>query len=163
MYSQLNHISGFKKLENKSKYSQYGTSLIEVLVTLLIMSSALLALAALQTRSLQFNQGAYLRSQANIYAYDMLDRMRINLSNINAYNSALAAVDLKSSPVTSPLAAADLDAWRRNIATVLPNGRGGINCNVASNICTLTIEWDEISNTSSQEEDKTTFTYSARL
>lgn len=145
------------------KYQQQGASLIEVLVTLLVLSTSLLALAALQTRSLQFNQGAYLRSQANIFAYDMLDRMRINLTNLNAYNSGLAAADVGNAPVTTPLAAADLDAWRRSIAATLPEGKGGISCNAANNQCTLTIQWSEINNTDQADEDKTTFTYSARL
>lgn len=144
-----------------SSKQQAGVGLIEVLVTLLVLSTSLLALAALQTRSLQFNQGAYLRSQANIYAYDMLDRMRLNYTNLANYNSALAAVDPESTPVTSPLDAADLNDWRRNIATTLPNGKGGIEC--AANTCTLTIEWDELNSSGEATEDKTTFTYTAKL
>lgn len=144
-----------------SSKQQAGVGLIEVLVTLLVLSTSLLALAALQTRSLQFNQGAYLRSQANIYAYDMLDRMRLNSSNLANYNSALAAVDPESAPVTSPLDAADLNTWRRNIATTLPNGKGGIECTVST--CTLTIEWDELNSSGEAAEDKTTFTYTAKL
>ncbi len=149
--------------ENLPVTKQRGASLIEVLVTLLVLSTSLLAMAALQTRSLQFNQGAYLRSQANIFAYDMLDRMRINLGNLASYNSALSSVDPKGTPVTTPLAAADLDAWRRNIALTLPEGKGGISCNATNNQCTLTIQWSEINSSDQAAEDKTTFTYSARL
>lgn len=140
---------------------QQGVGLIEVLVTLLILSTSLLALGAMQTRSLQFNQGAYLRSQANIFAYDILDRMRVNLSNLNAYQSPLAGVSESETPVTTPLAAADLHAWRRNISAELPNGKGGIAC--ANQICTVTIVWDELNSSGKAAEDKTTFTYSARL
>lgn len=107
---------------------QAGVGLIEVLVTLLILSTSLLALGAMQTRSLQFNQGAYFRSQANIFAYDMLDRMRINLANLEAYDSDLAHVPESEAPILTPLAAADLHAWRRNISAELPNGKGGIDC-----------------------------------
>lgn len=145
-----------------SKKTQFGVGLIEVLVTLLVLSTSLLALAAMQMRSLQFNQGAYLRSQANIYAYDMLDRMRLNITNIANYESGLAAVDTAAAPVTTPLAAADLDAWRRNIAATLPNGRGGIDCDAAT-ICTLTIDWDELNSSGQATEDKTVFTYTAKL
>ena len=145
-----------------STKTQKGVGLIEVLVTLLVLSTSLLALAAMQMRSLQFNQGAYLRSQANIYAYDMLDRMRLNITNIANYESALAAVDTAAAPVTTPLAAADLDAWRRNIASVLPEGRGGIDCD-ATRMCTLTIDWTELNSTGQATEDKTTFTYTAKL
>ena len=42
----------------KHPLHERGVGLIEVLVTLLILSTTLIALSALQTRSLQFNQGA---------------------------------------------------------------------------------------------------------
>lgn len=145
---------------------QKGVGLIEVLVTLLILSTSLLALGAMQNRSLQFNQGAYFRSQANIFAYDILDRMRVNLANLDSYKSALASVDEESTPVTTPtasLAAADLDAWRRNISSELPNGKGGIACDGEPKICTVTIVWDELNSSGKAAEDTTTFTYSARL
>src|SRR5690625_2050477 len=58
------------------RHRMRGVGLIEVLVTLIILSTALLTLTALQTRSLQFNHSAYLRSQANNFAYDILDRDR---------------------------------------------------------------------------------------
>jgi len=142
---------------------QAGVGLIEVLVTLLILSTSLLALGAMQTRSLQFNQGAYFRSQANIFAYDMLDRMRINVNALAAYNSALLHVPEDAAPVLTPLAAADLHAWRRNISAELPNGSGGIACDAATRVCQLTIEWDELNSTGNVAENKTTFTYSARF
>lgn len=143
-------------------YQQAGVGLIEVLVTLLILSTSLLALGAMQTRSLQFNQGAYFRSQANIFAYDILDRMRINVANLKDYDSALINVPENTAPVLAPLAAADLHAWRRNISAELPNGKGGIDCD-EEKMCKLTIEWDELNSTGNAAENKTTFTYSARL
>jgi type IV pilus assembly protein PilV len=142
---------------------QRGVGLIEVLVTLLILSTSLLALGAMQTRSLQFNQGAYFRSQANIFAYDILDRMRVNLKNLNDYKSELKHVDEAAAPVLAPLAAADLHAWRRNISAELPNGEGGIECDDDTKVCTLTIVWDEQNSSGLDAENKTTFTYSARL
>lgn len=146
---------------SRSLPKQSGVGLIEVLVTLLILSTSLLALGAMQNRSLQFNQSAYMRSQANIFAYDILDRMRVNLNNLNAYNAALAGP--ASSPVTSPLAAADIDNWRNNIRRVLPEGEGGIACVLATGICTITIAWREQNNSGNPDEDMTEFTYSARL
>lgn len=140
---------------------QFGVGLIEVLVTLLILSTSLIALGAMQNRSLQFNQSAYMRSQANIFAYDILDRMRINLDNLNAYNSAPAGP--ASSPVTSPLSAADLDGWRNNMNRALPDAKGGVTCVTATSICTITITWQELNNSGKPEENETTFTYSARM
>lgn len=142
---------------------QKGVGLIEVLVTLLILSTALISLSALQTRSLQFNQGAYFRSQANIYGYDIIERMRVNLANIADYKVEAAPFDINSAPVTAPLAAADIDDWLRKIATTLPNGQGELDCDDGTKICVVTIVWDEINNSGQASEDKTTYSYSARL
>ena len=118
---------------------QKGLSLIEVLVTLLITSVGLLGLAALQARSLQFNHGAYLRSQANILAYDMADRMRLNKDDAraNLYNISMS----DATPSASGIVATDQSQWLTLIASVLPAGDGAVSC--ASNICTLTIQWRE--------------------
>src|SRR5690606_27805074 len=82
---------------NRQCKNERGVGLIEVLVTLLILSTTLIALSALQTRSLQFNQGAYFRSQANMLAYDMLDRIRVN--------DSLPATNLSPKPVRELLSA----------------------------------------------------------
>jgi len=55
-----------------------GFSLLEVLITLLILAVGLLGLAGLQAQSLRFNHFAYLRGQAATLAYAMADRMRAN-------------------------------------------------------------------------------------
>lgn len=119
--------------------SQRGAGLIEVMVTVLILSTSLLGLAALQNRSLQYNHSAYLRSQANILAYDLLDRIRINRANIGSYSLAVTA----SPPTGSLLASTDLREWRASIAAALPDGKGGISCAAISRICTVTIQWAE--------------------
>lgn len=148
---------------------QRGVGLIEVLVTLLVLSSSLMALAALQTRSLAFNHGAYIRSQTNIYAYDILDRIRLNSTNLANYNVAPAVFDPSSSVVTAPLAAADIDAWRRAIATSIPSGQGSIACVVAIQVCTVTIIWfddfDQLLNSAGVAiaDNSNSFTYTARL
>lgn len=137
---------------------QRGVSLIEVLVTILIVSTSLLALAALQTRSLQFNQGAYFRSQANIYAYDILERMRINRAELNSYVIAASA----SPPSGTSVSATDIGDWRLAIESNLPNGEGAIECDVSS-VCTVTISWDELNSSEEATENVSVFSYSARI
>lgn len=103
------------------KHAQ-GFSLIEVLVTLLITSVGLLGLAGLQVKSLQFNHGAYLRSQANILAYDMADRMRLNKDDARAgqYNILITA----NKPTASNLETTDQNQWLTLIENTLPPGMG---------------------------------------
>lgn len=141
------------------RHRMRGVGLIEVLVTLIILSTALLTLTALQTRSLQFNHSAYLRSQANNFAYDILDRVRINRGERDAYN--LSTDDASPSVSSNSLVQRDLGEWRSLIEATLPGGTGGIEC--ASDICKVTIRWDEQNMSGDETEDSTTFTYTSRL
>lgn len=153
----------------------YGVGLIEVLVTLLILSTTLIALSALQTRSLQFNQGAYFRSQANILAYDMLDRIRINDSlpataiapapareALSSYTMAETAAS-SATAATTPLSAADRYQWLRSIGASLPGGKGQITCDNTTRICRVQITWAELNSSGLTDEDSTKFTYEARI
>src|SRR5690554_5891023 len=99
-----------------------GVGLVEVLITVLILSTALMALAALQTRSLQYNSSAYLRSQANIIAYDIMELMR-SLPPSPASGNAVVEPDVS-----------ELDAQ-------LPSGTGEVVC--AARVCTVSVSWQE--------------------
>jgi type IV pilus assembly protein PilV len=120
------------------KTGQSGATLIEVAVTVLLLSTCLLSMAVLQKRSLQFNQGAAMRSQANIYAYDMLDRIRINRTNYKEYNVAYGAT-----PTGGAVMVADINEWRTNIQRYLPAGDGAVTCSATSRVCTVSIKWSE--------------------
>ena len=74
---------------------QNGTSLLEVLVTVVVISSGLLGLAGLQTR-LQVSQvESYQRSQALILVQDMANRIQTNrgvaVSYVTGANNPLGA------------------------------------------------------------------------
>jgi type IV pilus assembly protein PilV len=59
---------------------QRGLTLVEAMITLLVMSVGLLGMAALQMIGVQENASAMRHSQAIWFAYDMADRMRANLN-----------------------------------------------------------------------------------
>lgn len=141
-----------------SVVKQRGVGLIEVLVTVLIMATALLSLSALQMRSLQFNHSAYLRSQANILAYDIIDRIRINRKNVSQYSLAYAA----AAPTGTSLSALDLREWRTTLQTIMPDGLGQVECNVAG-ICTISIRWTEQNQSGSDDEASAIFEYTTRI
>lgn len=153
---------------------QRGVGMIEVLVAILILSTSLMALAAMQLRSLQYNQSAYFESQANMLVTDIVDRMRLNRNF--TYNSGFGSTSGPVVPATEASnAVADVDQWNRLIAARLPNGQGSIACvgaTPANNIinCTIVIRWDNINNvtgageaTSNAAENRTTLTYFAGL
>ncbi|WP_226648785.1 type IV pilus modification protein PilV [Microbulbifer variabilis] len=136
---------------------QRGVGLIEVMVTVLILSTSLLGLAALQNKALQYNHSAYMRSQANILAYDMLERVRANRTKVADYKLAVTASTPTSS---SSLAGQDLIEWRELLKRQLPNGTGGITCDNDGN-CTATIRWGEQDSTAA--DGTTSFEYMTRI
>jgi len=121
-----------------------GFSLLEVLIALLVLSVGLLGLAALQANTLQFNQSAYLRSQATSLAYDMADRMRANReAALNGdYNEALAnPIPACDDVAAGTVVERDLAGWRIALACALPVGNGSVL--VAGGVVTITVQWDE--------------------
>ncbi|MBU2885210.1 type IV pilus modification protein PilV [Gilvimarinus agarilyticus] len=129
----------------RNQKSQNGVGLIEVLVTALILSTALMAVAALQTRSLQYNGSAYLRSQANIIAYDILEQLRI-LSDTGWFEVGGAVVQPNVDQLVS----------------VLPDGEGDVAC--AGRTCTVSISWAEpVEGDDEGDAEKATFEYVSRI
>ena len=66
------------------QHTQRGVTLIEILITLLVLAVGLLGLAALQGISLQTGQTSYYRTQATNIAYEVADFGRSNRSVANA-------------------------------------------------------------------------------
>ena len=96
---------------------EHGFSLIEVLVALLVLAIGLLGLAALQAQGLRFNHDAYVRTQATHLAYDIIDRMRANNTNVAAYTAADTGA--ACNPLVSS-ATMDLNCWYRGLAAAIP-------------------------------------------
>lgn len=118
---------------------QRGTTLIETLVALLVLSIGLLGVAALQMASLQNNRGALMRSQASVLAYAIADRMRANrtVALTGAYTVAFGAT-----PTGGTTTALDLQDWKLTIANTLPAGDGAIDL-VGANEVRIRLRWTE--------------------
>jgi len=122
--------------------STAGFTLIEVLVTMVVLSVGLLGLAMMQTVSLKYNHNALLRSQGTALAYEILDRMRANRNQASSYTSALAAVTCdRDATFSGDLAARDLAQWHNQLACQLLNGAGAVA--ISGDIVTVTICWSE--------------------
>lgn len=68
--------------------AQRGTSLIEVLVTIVILAIGLLGLAGLQARLQSSEMEAYQRAQALVLLNDMASRIATNRTNAASYAAA---------------------------------------------------------------------------
>jgi type IV pilus assembly protein PilV len=127
-----------------SRRAQRGHSLMETLVALVVLSVGLLGIAALQLTSLKANHDAASRSQATFLAYDIIDRMRANRAAAltGAYNIAIG-----QAAAGGTVAGNDLVQWKQDIVNTLPLGAiapdGAVALNPATNIVTVTIEWDD--------------------
>ena len=62
-----------------------GFTLVEILVTVVIISTALLGLVGLQAAGVRNTIGSYNRTQATHLAYNMADRMRANVAGQATY------------------------------------------------------------------------------
>jgi type IV pilus assembly protein PilV len=123
----------------KMKMSERGTTLVETLVALLVLSIGLLGVAGLQMTSLQNNRGAHLRSQAQVLAYAIADRMRANRA------VALAGgyiVSLGATPAGTTLSALDLQDWKTELTSTLPAGDGAIALE-GVNVVLITVQWTD--------------------
>lgn len=121
---------------------QTGSSLVEILVTILIVSFGLLGVAGVIGNGLKNNHSSYARSQASWLAADIIDRMRANRAAAEAvgkpYNLAIG-----SSPAGTTVAATDLTAWRAALGATLPSGTGSVSMDAATLKVTVTVQWDD--------------------
>lgn len=133
-----------------------GSGLIEVLISMLVMSFGLLGVAGLQLTALRSNNQSYERSQATALAYEISDAMRSNriAAATGAFELAAATVPgpalecVSGTICTQPQAAAyALDQWHRRLRSALPSGTARIHCSSApcglGLMQTVTLLWDE--------------------
>jgi len=101
-----------------------GFSMIEVLVTLVLISIGVLGMVALQARTIQYTQDAVQRNTAAMLANDLVELIRAMPDEINDFYNAAGATfpDLPATGCTPlPAKAADqLSCWAERAKTALP-------------------------------------------
>ncbi|MEW6646331.1 MAG: type IV pilus modification protein PilV [Pseudomonadota bacterium] len=148
-----------------SRNRQRGISMMEVLITILVLAIGLLGLASLQMTSLKQNNQSLQRSLATLMAYDLSDRMRANPLAITDgwYDSPTAEANANCNTTTGctpmDMVKNDFFDWNQALANVLPNGQGfvcidstpdadvvpadGPDCDGSGNLYTIYITWTE--------------------
>ena len=114
-----------------------GFSLIEVLISMLVLALGMLALAALFISSLATGHGASQRSQATFLAYDIIESMRANRQA--ALDGAYSTQGSCSGGL--PVAGCDLQDWQAQIRRTLPDGTGQIR--IQGTRASITLSWEE--------------------
>jgi type IV pilus assembly protein PilV len=135
---------------------QRGATLIEVMVSALIVSFGILAMIALQSNAIKYNKTSEYRSIATLLANDLADRIRVNtdqaLASSNNYDltarySQPASVPTRPScaiPATctaAELAQLDLGEWRRALYFSLPGGNGYVTTDKANRAVDVWVAW----------------------
>ncbi len=143
-----------KKIKLKT-HKQYGFTLVEVMVAMVIFSVGLLGLAGLQSLGMTNNQTAFNRTIAMQQAYNMSDRIRNNIAGVNAtsYDAldtstpALATNCIMAACLPAALAAFDHFEWNTNNDVLLPEGKGSVTLIARTPLATqlrICVMWNEL-------------------
>ena len=124
-----------------------GFSLLESLISILVLSFGVLGAVALQTAGVRASQEGFLHTQATQLAYAMVDHMQLNpvgIDQVFADGSTTDTGQANGSPCSpcTPTQRANNDFafWKGLIEQGLPGGVGTIARNGA--LYTVSIEWD---------------------
>lgn len=119
----------------KTRHPQYsgqaqsfntGFTMVEFLVSIVVLSIGLIGLAGMQLTSLRDNSRAYMRSQASILASDLADRVRANPTTNYTTVAASENSSCSNAPgcSASEMAQHDLFEWNTKLPIELNNGAG---------------------------------------
>ncbi|TAG05326.1 MAG: type IV pilus modification protein PilV [Betaproteobacteria bacterium] len=131
-----------------------GFSLLEVLITIVVVAIGLLGVAGMQVAALKLTDLSSARSTGAVLTSEIIERMRANSGEIASYAAGFGAA------VTgSTLAATDVAAWKARLADPIrgvPGGEGRIEiASDTSGVCpaappfpscqlvTVTVRWSE--------------------
>lgn len=140
--------SGTRLVSSPSR--QTGFSMLEVMVTLVVLSTGLLGVANLQVEALRGNQGAYLSSVAAQQAQDMAERMNANRAGVaaNLYDNLDTSiptlpVNCQSADCTpTNLTLFDHNRWNAANQALLPSGAGQVT-EISNGIFLIGVRWHD--------------------
>lgn len=151
-----------------------GFSLIEVLIALLILAFGLLGLAFLQVMSVRYTQSAQHRTMATNLAYEVLDMMRSNsvaarqFGYVSNADFPVAVPPTGCVRGTSGAYSDNINRWKCEIVSSLPNGSASINFDDVALTVTVAVSWtDDVGREDTADVNApnktTTFEVSTRL
>lgn len=128
---------------------QYGSTLVEVLVTMVILAFGLLGLAGLLVKGTSMAFDSYERTMAVQRIYALADRMRLNQAGVQA---ATPAYNFSGDPGSPPscgtacnatqIAQLDYYQWTQDLKNTLAGSSGSVQPNGAkTGLFTITVNW----------------------
>lgn len=157
--------------------AQSGTTMIEVVVSLLVISFGMLGMAGVQGVSLRGNQNAYYRTMATTFTADIIERMVANKDAVGTggYDDVAGAATANCFTTTgctsAQMAAQDVLEWSASVAAALPAGSSVVcldssatdgtaaahACDGTGSIYAVKIWWDDDRDGTADELFATTF------
>lgn len=125
-----------------------GISLLEILVSLAVVSLGLLGIGALQVTGLKSNRDAFFYSQAALLANDLAERVRANPSAAASYVMAMASShsatkDCETNRCSAAeMAHFDLNKWTAALVSQLGSAAGAVQLTAGTpNRLQVTLRW----------------------
>jgi type IV pilus assembly protein PilV len=138
-----------RKVVGQSRLER-GFSLIEILVSLLLITIALTGVAALLATTHKNSASSYLRTQASLLGNDIAEKIRANratmLANPTAYTTLPSGCTALSG--TATIFEQDLHQFICLVKSTLPGSDAAISFDSATNILTIGVSWDDSRGTS---------------
>lgn len=150
-----------------------GFSMIEVLVSLVVLALGLLGFALLQTMNLRYTQSADYRTHATNLAYDLLDQMRANRHSAADYAAGVTGASFNPGTITDTVCsrptgtdaniAGNIERWQCQVARTLgPTASAGVEYDNNGDV-TITIAWGDQRWDEANPGATTTFVVETRL
>jgi type IV pilus assembly protein PilV len=146
---KTNRSDSLPRAPRKVLRGQRGDTMIEVLVTIIILAVGVLGAAALQVTTLKNLSTSHSASAAAIVAADFSERMRANPTAALADGYVHAAApgvvpDCEAGACSmAELADYDIGTWWDQLTAVLPVGTAEVTRIIGTNTFVLTVRWDE--------------------
>jgi len=165
----------FKRPKAGSAQRQSGVSLIEALVSLVVLALGVLGLAGLQTRTLVESRNTHYRAAAIQKIADLAERMQLN--HVAARAGAYSTLAFGVAPVASAnclpanmkddgavctpaqMAASDLAQWRAELRQFIPNADASTFANLQNGVPVVgvMIAWSPLLSTKAPASSLATF------
>lgn len=130
-------------------HRQRGTTLVEVLVSMLLLAVAVIGFAALQVRALTTTNTAVYRAQAVGIAQELAEKVRANYSQLALYSGANWAVvpaqDCQAVICTpAEMVNYDIQSSKLLAAAALPNGNVAARpCAAVNTLMCIYVSWND--------------------
>ena len=148
MFIEKSGLNSSPRRNIKVPRNYRGDTMIEVLVTVLILAVGVLGVAAMQVTTLKNLNSSNTAGIAGIVAVDFSERMRANptaaLADNYVHTTPPTYIDCAANPCTmAQLADYDVGSWWVVLGDALPSAEGQVTRIAGTNTFVVTVRWDD--------------------